>query len=46
MSNQYVGTWRIVEMEQWDEAYIALVVPGDIAFRKDQHAVAQKSPCE
>lgn len=35
MSNQYVGTWRIVEMEQWDQDYIDLVVPGYIVFRKD-----------
>ena len=35
MSNQYVGTWRIVEMEQWDQDFIDLVVPGYIAFRED-----------
>ena len=35
MSNQYVGTWRIVEMEQWDKAYIDLVVPGYITFREN-----------
>src|SRR5262245_23545080 len=26
MSNQYRGTWRIIEMEQWDQDYIDLVV--------------------
>jgi len=35
MSNQYRGTWRIVEMEQWDKAYIDLVVPGYFSFRED-----------
>ena len=28
MSNPYFGTWRIREMEQWDQDYIDLVVPG------------------
>ena len=35
MSNTYVGTWRIIEMEQWDQDFIDLVVPGYIAFRED-----------
>ena len=35
MSNKYVGTWRIIEMEQWDQDFIDLVVPGYIAFRED-----------
>ena len=35
MSNQYRGTWRIIEMEQWDQDYINLVVPGYIALRED-----------
>ena len=35
MSHQYLGTWRIIEMEQWDKAYIDLVMPGYIAFRED-----------
>jgi hypothetical protein len=35
MSNTYVGTWRIIEMEQWDQDFINLVVPGYIAFRED-----------
>ena len=35
MSNPYLGTWRIVEMEQWDQDYIDLVVPGYFSFRKD-----------
>ncbi len=33
-SNPYRGTWRIIEMEQWDQAFIDLVVPGYIAFRE------------
>jgi hypothetical protein len=35
MSNPYLGTWRIIEMEQWDQDYIDLVVPGYFAFRED-----------
>jgi hypothetical protein len=35
MRNQYMGTWRIIEMEQWDQDYIDLVVPGYFSFRKD-----------
>ena len=30
-----VGTWRIIEMEQWDQDYIDLVVPGYFSFRED-----------
>jgi hypothetical protein len=35
MSNPYLGTWQIIEMEQWHQDYIDLVVPGYIAFRED-----------
>ena len=35
MSNQYVGTWRIIEMEQGDQDFIDFVVPGYITFRAD-----------
>ena len=35
MSNQYVGTWRIIEMEQGDQDFIDFVVPGYIPFRAD-----------
>jgi hypothetical protein len=35
MRHQSLGTWRIIEMEQWDQDYIDLVVPGYIAFRED-----------
>jgi hypothetical protein len=41
MSNQYVGTWRIIEMEQLDQDYIDLVVPGYIALREDQRGALQ-----
>ena len=34
MSNTYVGTWRIIEMEQGDQDDIDLVVPGHITFRE------------
>jgi hypothetical protein len=32
MDNPYLGTWRILEMEQWDQEYIDMVVPGYISF--------------
>jgi hypothetical protein len=32
MSNPYIGTWRIIDMDEWDQDYIDLVVPGYIAF--------------
>jgi hypothetical protein len=35
MSNQYRGTWRMIEIEQWDQDYIDLVVPVSIALRED-----------
>jgi len=35
MGNPYFGTWRIIEMEQWDQNYIDLVVPGYFAFQED-----------
>jgi hypothetical protein len=41
MSSPYRGTWRIIEMEQWDKAYIDLVVPGYIAFREDNQGEFQ-----
>ena len=41
MSNTYVGTWRIIEMEQWDQDFIDLVVPGYIAFREDHRGEFQ-----
>jgi hypothetical protein len=35
MRHSYIGSWRITEMEQWDQDFIDLVVPGYIAFRED-----------
>ena len=32
--NPFTGTWRIVEMEQWDRDYIDLEGPGFIKFAK------------
>jgi len=32
--NPFVGLWRIVEMEQWDQAFIDLEGPGYIKFSK------------
>ena len=34
MKNKYVGKWRIVEMEQWDQDFIDLVVPGHITLKE------------
>lgn len=36
MKNPYIGKWRITEMEQWDQYYIDLVVPGYIEIKKNQ----------
>jgi hypothetical protein len=35
MKNLFLGKWRITEMEQWDQEYIDLVVPGYFEFRKN-----------
>ncbi|PSJ47650.1 hypothetical protein C7H85_02125 [Zobellella endophytica] len=32
---EFLGKWKIVEMEQWDQEYIDLVEPGYIRFDKD-----------
>jgi len=32
MSHEYIGTWRIIEMDEWDQDDVDLVVPGYIAF--------------
>jgi hypothetical protein len=32
--NPFVGLWRIVEMEQWDQAFIDLEGPGYIKFNR------------
>jgi hypothetical protein len=32
---QYTGTWRITEMESWDEEYVNLVGPGHLTIEQD-----------
>jgi hypothetical protein len=32
MSHAYYGSWRIIDMDEWDQDYIDLVVPGYISF--------------
>jgi hypothetical protein len=32
MKHEYLGRWRIVEMEMWDQDYIDIEVPGYILF--------------
>ena len=32
---EYIGKWRIIEMEMWDQDYIDLVTPGYFSFDKD-----------
>ena len=39
MNNPYMGTWRIIEMEQWDQDYIDLVVPGYITFSNSRRGI-------
>ena len=34
MKSECIGKWRISEMEQWDQDFIDLVVPGYINFEK------------
>ena len=33
--NNFVGKWRITEMEQWDQDYVDLVEPGYIELNKN-----------
>ena len=35
MKNEYIGKWRIVEMEMWDQSYIDLVTQGYILFEEN-----------
>lgn len=32
----YLGKWRIIEMEMWDQDFIDLVTPGYFSFDKDE----------
>lgn len=34
MKSSFVGRWRIVEMEQWDQDFVDLVSPGYITFTR------------
>lgn len=33
--NPFIGTWRIVWMETWDQDYVDMEVPGHITFGKN-----------
>jgi hypothetical protein len=33
---KYIGMWRIIEMEMWDQDYIDLVTPGYFLFDRDE----------
>lgn len=35
LNREYVGTWRLVEMSNWDQDYIDLVAPGHLTVRVD-----------
>ena len=36
LPKKYCGKWRIEEMEQWDNDYIDLVVPGNLTLKEDE----------
>lgn len=46
VKNPFLGTWRILEMEQWDRDYIDLVVPGYIEFEKGNLGSFQFGPVQ
>ncbi|HCS48303.1 MAG: hypothetical protein A2W03_15080 [Candidatus Aminicenantes bacterium RBG_16_63_16] len=31
----YVGKWRITHMDEWDQEFVDLMVPGQVTIRKD-----------
>jgi hypothetical protein len=33
---KYLGKWRIIEMEMWDQDYIDMLTPGYFSFDKDE----------
>jgi hypothetical protein len=35
MKSSFVGRWRIVGMEQWDQEFVDLVSPGHITFTRN-----------
>lgn len=34
--NPYLGKWRIIEMEMWDQSYVDLITEGYFAFGKGE----------
>ncbi len=44
MKNEYLGRWRIVEMEKWDQGYIDMVVPGYILLEENDSGEFQFGP--
>ncbi len=34
--SEFLGTWRIVEMEQWDSSFVDMEVPGFFLFSTDK----------
>ena len=34
-NNKFIGKWRIISMDQWDQDYIDLIEPGYIAFNEN-----------
>jgi hypothetical protein len=32
---RYIGKWRITHMDEWDQDFVDLVVPGNFTIRKD-----------
>lgn len=36
MKSSFVGRWRIVEMEQWDQEFVDLVSQGHITFTRNR----------
>jgi len=34
MKTSFVGRWRIVEMEQWDQDYVDIEETGEVSFEK------------
>ena len=34
MKTSFIGRWRIVQMEQWDQDCVDMVAPGHITFKK------------
>ena len=34
MKEDFIGKWKIVEMEQWDQDYVDMEEPGHITFKK------------